>query len=396
MRSTQDDRYFALVARLKEHREQLGISQVELARRLAVAQSMVSKAETRERRLDVVELWDWLCALQTNPLKFLGELGWESGCPVGLSSEPPTENKAAIPVPKGVEETSDGINLLVQWQGQIKRIALEGVTRVQYLAIEAHVAKAFSELNDPTTKSSNREVICEALTYAIDAAPSLNPSDIYHHIIYRLYLREYRKSNAEQSWVRAGGEAMELFLARRYLTALEHGGVRIEALLSSSAKRKALAEMGLEGLVGDSKLDVVLYGSHKGKDVIFGGVHSKASLAERVSDDVPCSEKMMERGFVSILYTFDAKSFPPPKGDLVNKGELGTPTSPSDKRQYIELHGSFDACFSYNSRTYPSSHETKSGKRIHVCSMIPGQDRFPSYVIEAWRSYRQSKLDNLS
>jgi hypothetical protein len=148
--------------------------------------------------------------------------------------------------------------------------------------------------------------------------------------------------------------------------------------------------MGLTGVVGDSKLDLALYGYHKGGNLIFGGVHSKASLAERVSDDVPCSEAMMKKGLTSFLYTFDSKSFPPPAGDLINRGELGSNEQPSDKRKYIEEHGSFDACFSYNLRTIPSPESTTSGKRIFVCSLKPNEDVFPSQVLEAWERYKQT------
>lgn len=112
--------------------------------------------------------------------------------------------------------------------------------------------------------------------------------------------------------------------------------------------------------------------------------------AERVSDDVPCSEAMMRQGFVSFLYTFDSKSFPPPAGDLVNRGEMGSNEQPSDKRKYIEEHGSFDACFSYNLRTIPSNKSTPSGKRIFVCSLKPTEDIFPSQVIAAWEKYKNS------
>ena len=169
---------------------------------------------------------------------------------------------------------------------------------------------------------------------------------------------------------------MELFVQSRYERILAEHQVRIKALFSAREKAKALRQMGLNGQVGDSKLDVALYGTHRGEDVIFGGVHCKASLAERVSDDVPCSEAMMRKGLASILYTFDAKSYPPPTGDLVNRGELGTVECPSDKRLYVENHGSFDRCFSYNTRTVPSSSKTKSGKQI---------------VVSTWRRFR-SKL----
>ena len=108
------------------------------------------------------------------------------------------------------------------------------------------------------------------------------------------------------------------------------------------------------------------------KDKIIGGIHAKVSLGERVSDDVPTSTKIMENGYVSYLVTLDVKSFPlsptmTEQRAYLNKGELGTPTNPTDKRQYIEEHGSFDACFSYNLRTTPSPANTTSGKRIFVC-----------------------------
>jgi hypothetical protein len=149
--------------------------------------------------------------------------------------------------------------------------------------------------------------------------------------------------------------------------------------------------MGIDGEVGGSKLDIALYGQVGTKHVIFGGIHAKLSLAERVSDDVPCSVAMMKKGMVSYLLTLDAKSFPPPTGDLINRGELGSMASPSDKRNYIELHGSFDACFSYNLRTVPSSGETASGRRIYVSTFNPAVDRLPAELLTAWKSFRVRK-----
>ena len=51
-------RLFAL--RLRRARERAGLTQVEAARALGRPQSMVSKAETGERRLDMVELLAFL------------------------------------------------------------------------------------------------------------------------------------------------------------------------------------------------------------------------------------------------------------------------------------------------------------------------------------------------
>ncbi len=53
-----DYRLFAL--RLRRARERTGLTQVDAARALGRPQSLVSKAETGERRLDVVELLEFL------------------------------------------------------------------------------------------------------------------------------------------------------------------------------------------------------------------------------------------------------------------------------------------------------------------------------------------------
>ena len=47
---------------LKDIRQQNGVRQVELAKQLGVPQSFVSKYETGERRLDILELWQ-ICHL---------------------------------------------------------------------------------------------------------------------------------------------------------------------------------------------------------------------------------------------------------------------------------------------------------------------------------------------
>lgn len=56
--STHTPRYRELLKALVEARKKVGLSQIELARRLKRPQSFVSKYERGERRLDVVELTD--------------------------------------------------------------------------------------------------------------------------------------------------------------------------------------------------------------------------------------------------------------------------------------------------------------------------------------------------
>ena len=66
MRSIHDPRYQDLIKRLIELRESKNVTQVELARFLNKPQSYVSKVEILERRLDVIELLDWLKVLDTD------------------------------------------------------------------------------------------------------------------------------------------------------------------------------------------------------------------------------------------------------------------------------------------------------------------------------------------
>lgn len=59
----QDERYRSLIARLIDARKALGLSQEEVGARLNRHQQFVSRYETGERRLDVVEFVDVARAL---------------------------------------------------------------------------------------------------------------------------------------------------------------------------------------------------------------------------------------------------------------------------------------------------------------------------------------------
>lgn len=70
----QDARYRHLIEALAAARRQAGISQVELAKSLGKLQQFVSKYESGERRLDVVELMDICRALDLDVERLLGKL----------------------------------------------------------------------------------------------------------------------------------------------------------------------------------------------------------------------------------------------------------------------------------------------------------------------------------
>ena len=75
MHTREYDRFRAL---LIDVRTKAGLSQAEVAKRLAKPQSFVSKFERGERRLDVVEFKSVAQALGFDALRFLRRLYWEA------------------------------------------------------------------------------------------------------------------------------------------------------------------------------------------------------------------------------------------------------------------------------------------------------------------------------
>lgn len=76
MKTIHDDRYKSLIRQLVAEREARNITQTALSVALSRPQSYVAKVENLERRLDIVELADWLKALGADGEKFMRKFGW--------------------------------------------------------------------------------------------------------------------------------------------------------------------------------------------------------------------------------------------------------------------------------------------------------------------------------
>lgn len=63
MSRSNDPIYIEFIARLRAARKKSGISQEKLAQVLGADQTFISKVETCERRLDVIEAARWCAAL---------------------------------------------------------------------------------------------------------------------------------------------------------------------------------------------------------------------------------------------------------------------------------------------------------------------------------------------
>ncbi len=243
--------------------------------------------------------------------------------------------------------------------------------------------------------------ISEAYVYAVELCPAADPSDVWQHIIYRIYIDE---GNNEQSWKRASGQGFEYAFAKIYNPRLALYGIRLVVLSKNSAE-KALREMKLDGVIEPSKMDIAIEGNCNEQENdwrIFGVIHAKTSLAERIKDDAPASRIIMENGFISVAATLDSKSFPPPHGDGVNYGELGGRTFASGlkenqpKRNYFERDGDFTNCYSYNLRTPPSPPITPSGNRIKTLSFSESQpDEFVSDIQTFWLAVKVETCEKM-
>lgn len=63
-----------MIALLRQKRELAGITQDQLSNKLGVSQTVISKIETCERRIDVIELIDICNVINVSFVEFLNEL----------------------------------------------------------------------------------------------------------------------------------------------------------------------------------------------------------------------------------------------------------------------------------------------------------------------------------
>ena len=254
-------------------------------------------------------------------------------------------------------------------------VHLEGIEPGQY-----------KQLSDILGAALEREklayvAVSVAMCQAVEFCPKANPADLWVHLIYHQFRNRFARP--DQGWKRVSGQALEHVLTSVYQPRLTSHGIALRPSTRADAVAFGLIKRGL----GSAKTDLVLEGSHKGELFRFGVIHCKASIAERLTDDVPVSKALMRKGIWSAIATMDAKMFPPPHGDGVVNGELGL--NARDKRKYFEVAGQFSGCYSFNLRTPPSPAKTKSGSHINTLSFTEAQpDLLVKDICAAWKIFK--------
>lgn len=258
-------------------------------------------------------------------------------------------------------------------------VHIAGITPEQYKQVSDYLGCELQRV------SQTYVGVAKAMRLAVSLAPQANPADLWVHLIYNQF--RYRFLKSDQSWKRVGGQAWEEVIMSVYNTRLNPSGVYIRTSKRSDADTLGLVKRGL----GGSKTDLILEGNQNGIKVIFGVIHCKLSIAERLTDDAPASVALIEQGYWSSVVTMDNKMFPPPHGDGIVYGELGN-TKSGDKRRYFEIAGQFSGCFSFNLRTPPSAETTPSGSKIFSLSLSETQpDVMAREILAAWAKFQETK-----
>jgi BsaWI restriction endonuclease type 2 len=254
-------------------------------------------------------------------------------------------------------------------------VQLDGIDTEQYKRLSDFLGEALER------EELAYVAVSVAMRQAVERCPNANPADLWVHLIYHQFRNRFNKS--DQSWKRVSGQALEHVIASVYQPRLTIHGITLRPSTRADAIAFGLIKRGL----GSAKTDLVLEGSHRSELFRFGVIHCKASIAERLTDDVPVSKALMRKGVWSAIATMDAKMFPPPHGDGVVYGELGL--NARDKRKYFEVAGQFSGCYSFNLRTPPSPVKTKSGSRIKTLGFTETQpDLFVKDICAAWKEFK--------
>ncbi len=353
-------------------RVRLGWSQEQLAAATGLHRTYIGSLERSERNVSLLNIIKLATALQVSLDELL------QGIIPSASSVQYADIEA--PVTDGSDSTlvrvrSSDAKLWVD-------VVVAGITTAQYQQI------ANSLLDGLARKEPAYHAVAQAMITAVQLCPDVNPADLWVHLIYRTY-REAGKS--AQSWVRVGGQALEQVILDIYAPRLAEYGIVLRKSTTTDALALKLREQG----VGSSKTVLILEGEDAGQKQIFGVIHCKASIAERLSDDAPASAALIAHGLWSAVVTMDAKMYPPPHGNAIVRGELGN-TKGGDKRRYFEVAGQFSACHSFNQRTLPSPGETASGTRIHSLKLSEEQpDVLVRDIIQAWAQFQLRRLATL-
>ena len=396
-------RFQALIgARIKHLRESKGITQEQLAGQARSDAATLSGIETGKQNLSAETLGNFVAALNVTPKEFFraDEFG------VKLTAE--LDDAECVNSERfSVEAVGDGVRVQFQsgrhdaslnFRGLTRQKVVEAVLMLRRGLRQADISPQVGDdpAGDSEEKPSSKRVlmssaIAESFLSLVRGDPTVNPSDVWRYIISpafcdpRNHPGSSAKKNFEQSFKRTGGWAFERILVAHYTEFLAKHGV----VLTKVGAKHLLQSMDLVGQVPLDKIDLFIAAQEGDSLVPLGVIHLKSSIAERRTDDVPASQRVMSKGYISLFVTLDSKDTP--GLNPVNKGEYGRLLvydeknknwKGSEKRKDIEVSGVFSAVFSFNVRTIESPAITPSSCRIARANFANPEEGLSRLILE--------------
>lgn len=408
-------------ARIKQLREEQGLTQEALAAKAHSDAATLSKIESGKRNIKLDTLGFFLVALNVSPKSFFSvdafaqKLAYDPDSPESINSDnfavEDVGNTARVSFRSGAHDASldfeglsrqkieEAILTLRQGLRQAEITAQVGdeaggdtVVLEDSSEVEQPRARAAKPAPPTTATALMSSAIAESFLRLVRGNTILNPSDVWRYIIGPAFCDPQNhpgssaQKNLEQSFKRTSGWAFERILVAHYNPFLEEHGV----ILTKKNSRELLAAMGLADQVHPDKVDLFIAARSSTRLKPLGVIHLKSSIAERRTDDVPASQLVMKAGFRSLFVTLDSKDMPSP--NPLNKGEYGQPLTydeqkkvwnGKEKRKDVERKGYFSAVFSFNRRTIESPPKTDSGCRIIRVDFSNPDDSFSRFILNA-------------
>lgn len=362
--------------RIRELREAQELTQEKLAHDANSDPATLSKIESGKRNITIKTLADIIAALKTTPKDFFSS---DAFAAIPLSPTDTIQSEFL-----SFEQTETGLRLLFPCGSHEAHFDFDGL---EAQTVESAVLQLRSGLQQKH-EGHMSDAISSSFLLIVRKHKNFNPSDVWRYIIYRAFLdpKNHPPEDAEkdfnQSFKRTSGWALERIIHSHYSPYLQKYDVFIDNL---NAKRY-LTLMGVENEVNEDKVDMFIYGMHEKNVVPIGIIHVKASIAERRTDDVPASQRIIKAGFISLFVTMDTKD--KPSSTPFNKGEYGQPLEnkgkSSNKRRDIEIEGYFSGVFSFNANTIESPVKTNSGSRIVNIDFSDPNDAFTQFILARW------------
>jgi transcriptional regulator with XRE-family HTH domain len=200
-----------LLARLKQLREEAGISCEQMEERLILGPGWIERFETGES----TPSFDMLLAMLHVIGKSLGKLL------EGLPSHPDT---AEIERFIYAEQSENDLLIHFKYANYDATYSLRGATTDEFEQIIKTLRDGLSRLvrDEYEADAIKTEAVTQAFLKAIKLWPHANPSDLWWFVIYRAYCDPYNhpalyaRLDFLQSWKRTGGWALEQILVRHY------------------------------------------------------------------------------------------------------------------------------------------------------------------------------------